>query len=103
MSGVTQLSKIGNKSNKGRGNDTGGNRKESPVKAVEVHAHVMRREEHYVGRRAMDVKVHARRKTVRPKIIRLDQEKGLSPVRPCYMESHVIVHRDCHEVRVKHR
>ena len=40
----------------------------------------MRREEHHVGRRAMDMKVQGRRKSGRPKIIRLDKEKGLSPV-----------------------
>ena len=46
--------------------------------------HVMRREEHYVGRRAMEMKVQGRRKRGRPKIGWLDKvkddikEKGLS-------------------------
>ena len=44
----------------------GGNHRESPGKDVEVvgpiYGHVMRREEHYVGRRAMEMKVQGRRK-----------------------------------------
>ena len=48
------------------------------------HGHVMRREEHYVGRRAMEMKVQGRRKRGRPKRRWLDRvrddikEKGLS-------------------------
>ena len=48
------------------------------------YGHVMRREEHYVGRRAMEMKVQGRRKRGRPKRICLDKvkdaikEKGLS-------------------------
>ena len=47
-----QDKKINNK----RDNGNGGNRRESPGKEVEV-VHVMRREEHYVGRRAVEMKV----------------------------------------------
>ena len=49
-----------------------------------VTIHVMRREEHYVGRRAMVIKVQGRRKRGRPKRRWLDKvkddikEKGLS-------------------------
>ena len=45
--------------------------------------HVMRREEHYVGRRAMEVKVQGRRRRGRPKTRWLDivrdaiKEKGV--------------------------
>ena len=48
------------------------------------YGHVMRREEHYVGRRAMEMKVQGRRKRGRPKRRCLDKangdikEKGLS-------------------------
>ena len=31
------------------------------------HGHVLRREEHYMGRRAMEMKAHGRRKRGRPK------------------------------------
>ena len=66
-------------------NESGGNRKESPGKVVEVaYGHVIRREEHCVGRRAMVMKVQGRRKRGRPKRRWLDKvsddikEKGLS-------------------------
>ena len=65
-------------------NESGGNHKESTGKKVEVVRHVMRREEHYVGRRAMVMKVLGRRKRGRPKRRWLDKvkddikEKGLS-------------------------
>ena len=48
------------------------------------YRHVMRREEHYVGRRAMEMKVQGRRKRGRPDIRWLDsvkhdiKDKGLS-------------------------
>ena len=48
------------------------------------YGHVMRREEHYVGRRAMEMKVQGRRKRGRPKRRWLDRlrddikEKGLA-------------------------
>ena len=48
---------------KKRDNESWGNRKESPGKEVEVvWAYIMRREAHYVGRRAMEMKVQGRRK-----------------------------------------
>ena len=39
------------------------------------YGHVMRREEHYVGRRAMEMKVQGRRKRGRPKRRWLDNVK----------------------------
>ena len=51
---------------------------------LKLYGHVMRREEHYVGRRAMKMKVHGRRKRGRPYRRWLDKlnddvkEKGLS-------------------------
>ena len=40
------------------------------------HGHVMRREEHYVGRRAMVMKVQGGRKRGRPKEKMVGQSKG---------------------------
>ena len=51
---------------------------------MKCNGHVMRREEHYVGRMAMEMKVQGRRKRDRPKRIWLDKvnydikDKGLS-------------------------
>ena len=51
---------------------------------LKLYGHVMRREEHYVGRRAMEMKVQGRKKGGRPKRRWLDRvtddikEKGLS-------------------------
>ena len=69
------------------------------------YGHVMRREEHCVGRRAMVMKVQGRRKRGRPKRRWLDRvrddikEKGLlggrRSVRPCYMKAY-----RCHGLRV---
>ena len=68
---------------------------------------MMRREEHYVGRRAMEMKVQRRRKRGTPKRRWLgkvkddNKEKGLCRlmkcIRPCYMEAYVIVHRPPHK------
>ena len=66
------------------GNESGGNRKESPRKSLKWYGNVMRREERYTGRRAMEMKVQGRRKRGRPKRKWLDsvrgdiKEKGLS-------------------------
>ena len=69
------------------------------------YGHVMRREEHYVGRKAKVMKLQGRRKRGRPKRRWLDKvkddirEKGLSAdnvydcARLCYFEAYVIVHR----------
>ena len=43
---------------------------------MECYGHVMRREEHYVGRRAIEMKVHGRRKRGRPKRRWLDKVDG---------------------------
>ena len=74
------------------------------------YGHVIRREEHCVGRRAMEMKAQGRRKRGRPKRRWLDKvkddikEKRLSgggSLRPCYMEAYVIVHRPHIKVRIR--
>ena len=53
-----------------RDKESGGNHKESTERRLKWYGHVMRREEHYVGRRAMVLKVdrlQGRRKRGRPK------------------------------------
>ena len=58
----------------------------------------MRREEHYVERRALKLKVQGRRRRGRPKRRQLDKvkddikEKGMS-ADEVYIEGYVIVHR----------
>ena len=75
MRAVTRDDTIRNKQIRGT------NRKERRLK---WYGHVMRREEHYVGRRAMEMKVQGRRKRGRPERRWLDKvkddvdEKGLS-------------------------
>ena len=66
-------------------NESEGNLKESAGKRLKWYGHVMRREEPYVGRRAMEMKVHGRR---RPKRRWLDRvrdikEKGLCGEEVC--------------------
>ena len=61
-----------------------GNHKESSGKELKWYGHVMRREEHYVGRKAIEMNVQWRRKRGIPKRRWLDKvkddikEKGLS-------------------------
>ena len=43
---------------------------------LKLYGHAMRREEHYVGRRAMEMKVQGRKKGGRPKRRRLDKVEG---------------------------
>ena len=83
MSGVTKLDKMRNE--RIRGTTKVG---KITTKVQEIrskwYGHVMRREEHYVGRRAMVMKVQGIRKRGRPKRIWLDKvkddvkDKGLS-------------------------
>ena len=58
------------------GNKSGGNRKENPRKSLKWYGNVMRREERYTGRRAMEMKVQGRRKRGRPKRKWLDSVRG---------------------------
>ena len=59
-----------------RDNKSGGKHKESTQeRRFKWYGHVMRREEHYVGRRAMVMKVQGRRKRGRPKRRWLDKVK----------------------------
>ena len=53
----------------------GENTKKVQERRFRWNGHVMRREEHYVGRRAMVMKVQGRRKRGRPKRIWLDKVK----------------------------
>ena len=83
MCGVTKLDK--NRNERIRGTTKVGElTKKVQESRLKWYGHVMRREEHYVGRRAMVMKVQGRRKRGRPKRRWLDKvkddikEKGLS-------------------------
>ena len=82
--GVAKLDKIINERIRGT-TKLGEIAKKNLERRLKWYGHVMRREEHYVGRRAMEMKVHGRRKRGRrPKRRWLDRvrnyikEKGLS-------------------------
>ena len=83
MCGVTKLDKIRNERIRGT-TKVGKITKKVQERRLNWYGHVMRREEHYVGRRAMEMKVQTRRKRGRPKRRWLDKikddikEKGLS-------------------------
>ena len=83
MCGVTKLDKIKNERIIGTPK-VGEITKKVQERRMKRCGHVMKREEHYVGRRAMEMKVQGRRKRGRPKRIWLDKlkddikEKGLS-------------------------
>ena len=82
MCGVSKLDKIRNKRIRGTMN-MGEITKKVQERRLKWYGHVMRKEEHYVGRRAMVIKVQGRRKRGRPKRRWLDKvkddtkEKGL--------------------------
>ena len=83
MCGVTKLDKIKNERIRGT-TKVGEITKKVQERRLKWYGHVMLREEHYVGRRAMVMKVQWRRKRGRPKRRLLDKvkddikEKGLS-------------------------
>ena len=83
MCGVTKMDKIRNERIRGT-TKVGEITKKVQERRLKWYGHVMRREEHYVGRRAMVMKVQGRRKRGRPKRRWLDKvkddikEKGLS-------------------------
>ena len=83
-------------------NESGRNLKERRLK---WYGHVMRRKEHYIGRRTMAMEVQERRKRGRPKRRLLDRvrgdikEKGLSR-RKCTMELYEGVY---HETSTPHK
>ena len=83
MCGVTKLDKIRNERIRGT-TKVGEITNKVQERRLKWYWHVMRREEHYVGRRAMVMRVQGRRKRGRPKRRRLDkvkddiEEKGLS-------------------------
>ena len=66
MCGVTKLDKIRNERIRGT-TKVGEITKKVQERRLKWYGHVMRREEHYVGRRAMVMKVQGRRKRGRPK------------------------------------
>ena len=61
MCGVTKLDKIRNERIRGT-TKVGEITKKVQERRMKLYGHVMRREEHYVGRRAMVMKVQGRRK-----------------------------------------
>ena len=83
MCGVTKLDKIRNERIRGT-TKVGEITKKVQERRLKWYGQVMRREEHYVGRRAIEMKVHGRRNRERPKRRWLDKvdddikEKGLS-------------------------
>ena len=83
MCGVTKLDKIRNERIRGT-TKVGEITKKVQERRLKWYGHVMRIEEHYVGRRAMVMKVQGRRKREIPKRRWLDKvkddikEKGLS-------------------------
>ena len=83
MCGVTKLDKIRNERIRGT-TKVGEITKKVQERRLKWHGHVMRREEYYVGRRAIEMKVHGRRKRGRLKrrwLYKVDddiKEKGLS-------------------------
>ena len=74
MCGVTKLDNIGNERISGT-TKVGEITKKVQERRLKRYGHVMRREEHYVGRRAMVMKVQERRKRGRPKRRWLDKVK----------------------------
>ena len=67
------------------------------------YGHVMRRDDHYVGRRAMEMKVQRRRERGRPKRRWWDKVKDAvkaKDCRLCYMEKYVIVHLPTSRVKI---
>ena len=66
MCGVTKLDKIRNERIRGT-TKVGEITKKVQERRLKWYGHVMRREEHYIGRRAMVMKVQGRRKRGRPK------------------------------------
>ena len=72
MCGVTKLDKIRNERIRGT-TKVGEITKKVQERRLKWYGHVMRREEHYVGRRAIEMKVHGRKNRGRPKRRWLDK------------------------------
>ena len=66
MCGVMKLDKVRNERIRGT-TKVGEIAMKVQERMLKWYAHVMRREEHYVGRRVMEMKVQGRRKRGRPK------------------------------------
>ena len=104
MCGFTKLDKIRNERIR-RTTKVGEITKKVQERRLKWYGHVMRREEHYVGRRAMGMKVHGRRKRGRPKRRWLDKvkddikEKGLQ-----LMMCTTVLHGGvCHHTSTPHK
>ena len=82
MCGVTKLDKIRNERIRGT-TKVGEITKKVQERRLKWYGHVMRREEHCVGRRAMEMKVQWRRKRGRPKRRWLDKVKDDIKERDC--------------------
>ena len=84
MCGVTKVGEMGNERIRGT-TKVGEIAKKVEERRLKWYGHVMRREEHYVGRRAMEMKVQGRRKIS----LSADEVYDLATWRRAY----VIVHR----------
>ena len=82
MCGVTKLDKIRNERIRGT-TKVGGITKKVQERRLKWYGQVMRREEHYVGRRALVMIVQGRRKRGRPKRRWLDKVKDDIKERDC--------------------
>ncbi len=72
---------------------------------LKCYGHVIRREEHYVGRRAMEMKVQGRRERGRPKRRWLDKVKDdIKEKGPSVMKCMTVLHGGvCHRTSTPHR
>ena len=75
MCGVTKLDKMRNERIRGT-RKVGEITKKAQGRILKWYGHVMRREEHYVGRMVMEMKVQGRRKRGIPKRRWLDRVRG---------------------------
>ena len=66
MCGVTKQDKIRNERIRGGATKVGEITKKVQERRLTWYGHVVRREEHYVGRRVMEMKVQGRKKIGRP-------------------------------------
>ena len=101
--GVTKLDKIRNERIRGT-TKVGEITKKVQERRLKWYGQVMRREEHYVGRRAIEMKVHGRRNRGRPKRRWLDKVMMTSKRRDCRLiKCTTVLHGDiCHRTSTPH-